>query len=198
MSNSTKTGFRSRVLFATRNMNKFKEAFLILSKYNIQLDHLPEDKLEIQSDSLEEIATYAVKELASRYPNRNLLVEDDGLFIEALKGFPGPFSSYVYRTIGLSGILKLMSGRSDRRAYFKSVVAFVSPELGLKVFTGVVSGVIAEQEKGSQGFGYDPIFIPEGSSKTFAEMDIKEKNLYSHRGRAFTKFAEWFRNVMLV
>ena len=183
---------RITAFFVTKNRGKFREAYRILSKYNINLKQLPEEKLEIQSDSLEDVVLYSIKELVKKHPKKILVVEDAGLFIEALNGFPGPFSSYVYKTIGLKGILKLLEDKPTRRAYFKSVVAFHAPGMGPRIFTGLVYGYISYEIRGSGGFGYDPIFIPEGSDRTFAEMSTEEKNAFSHRGKAFKAFAEWF------
>ncbi|RLE72114.1 MAG: non-canonical purine NTP pyrophosphatase, RdgB/HAM1 family, partial [Thermoprotei archaeon] len=118
-------------------------------------------------------------------------VEDAGLFVEALNGFPGPYSSYIYKTIGCEGILKLLEGVDNRKAYFLSVVALRAPGLGDVVFKGKVNGIIANEMRGEKGFGFDPIFIPDGCEKTFAEMNIEEKSRYSHRGKALRKMGKW-------
>ena len=182
-----------QLLFATGNVNKVREASLILSRFNIGIRPVDVRKVEIQSDSIEEIVEYALRASCMDW----LVVEDDGLFIEALRGFPGPYSSYVYRTIGLEGVLKLMEGASNRSAYFKSVVGLC---MGGRIylFTGVVKGMIAGEIRGSLGFGYDPIFIPEGYDKTFAEMGPVEKSRISHRARAFTSLAEFLAKQGLV
>jgi XTP/dITP diphosphohydrolase len=119
-------------------------------------------------------------------------VEDAGLFIEALNGFPGPFSSYVYKTIGTQGVLRLMRGIKNRNALFLSAVAFCKPKSDPQVFVGKVDGVITLKERGGYGFGFDPIFQPKGKKKTFAEMRRGEKNKFSHRAKALRNFAEWF------
>lgn len=177
------------ILFATQNMHKVEElrAVLGLCGYSVEPVDIP--KVEIQSSSLETIAAYAAI-IAYNHLGKPVVVEDAGLFIDALKGFPGPYSSYVHKTIGVQGILRLLEGVSERTAYFKSVIAYAGP-WGVKLFTGIVRGRIAEEARGNQGFGFDPIFVPEGSSKTFAEMSIEEKNLYSHRARAASKLCEW-------
>lgn len=182
--------------FATKNEGKFREAKLIFESLGLKLDMLDTDKIEIQSDSLEEIASFAARELAERLGCR-VIVEDAGLFIKSLNGFPGPYSAYVYRTIGLNGILKLMDGISDRYAYFLSVVAYAEPGMPAKVFQGKVEGLISQEPRGFKGFGFDPIFQPlEGDGKTFAEMSSEEKNRFSHRARAFMKLALWIRENM--
>ncbi len=185
------------ICFVSRNKRKFIEARELLKDYNINLVMTPLDvKLELQSENLEEIALYAAI-LARTILRRAVVVEDTGLYINALKGFPGPYSSYVYRTIGLKGILKLMEGEQDRRAYFKSVVVLVYKNI-VKCFTGTCFGSISYYIRGVGGFGFDPIFVPMGEKRTFAEMSIEEKNLYSHRGIAFRMLGEWVsKNINL-
>jgi len=181
------------IFFATGNIHKFNEARVVLAEYGISVAMLKVKTLEIQDDNIENIARTSALN-AVRELNLPLIVEDAGLFIEALKGFPGPFSSYVYRTIGLSGIIKLLEGVDDRRAQFKSAVAFCNPCGELRCFLGISNGRIAREPRGSGGFGFDPIFEPEEQpAKTFGEMSIEEKNLFSHRAKALRKFAEWYK-----
>jgi XTP/dITP diphosphohydrolase len=178
--------------FVTSNLHKFQEARRILSEYKIATAKLKVDAIEIQDDSTENIAKYSAQD-AVKNCGLPLFVEDAGLFIEALKGFPGPYSKYVYNTVGLKGILKLMKNVENRNAHFLSVVAFATPEEQPTCFIGKVEGTISLQEQGTKGFGYDPIFVPlEGDGRTFAEMATEEKNMYSHRGKALRKFAEWY------
>jgi XTP/dITP diphosphohydrolase len=125
-------------------------------------------------------------------------VEDAGLFIDALSGFPGPYAAYVFKTINNSGILKLMENIADRHAKFQSVIAYCDDQIPFKpeCFDGESKGQITiseRKEQGKSGFGFDPIFQPTGSGKTFAEMTITEKNGYSHRAMAVHKFAEWYK-----
>jgi XTP/dITP diphosphohydrolase len=161
-----------------------------LSSYGLSLRHLRRPKTEIQSRSLTAIARFAAEEIA-RQEARLVVVEDSGLFVEALKGFPGPFSSYVLETIGLKGVLKLMRGLRKREAYFQAAVALSSSRLRTITFTGCVRGRISESEHGTQGFGYDPIFVRSEETRTFAQMGDKYKNLYSHRAEAFGKLGKW-------
>lgn len=176
---------------ATTNVSKLNELKLLAASYGLELTPVEVPKIEVQSDDLEFIALYAAL-TASTYFNKSLMVEDSGLFVKALNGFPGSMSSYVYRKLGVSGILKLMEGVECREAYFKSVIAYSDPVYGVRVFSGVVYGDISHSARGSGGFGFDPIFIPRGHVKTFAEMSVEEKNRLSHRGSAFREFAEWF------
>src|SRR5208283_3804927 len=184
------------VFFATGNINKFNEARSILNSYGFAVAMLRVKGDEIQSDSLKEIAqTSAINAFErSRLP---IFVEDAGLFINALSGFPGPYAAYVYKTIHNSGILRLMENMADRRAKFQSVIAYCDETLcEPECFNGESKGEITTTERRQQGksaFGFDPIFQPVGSSKTFAEMIIEEKNGYSHRAMAIRKFAEWYK-----
>jgi len=178
--------------FVTGNLHKFDEARLLLAKYKVAVAMLRIEAVEIQDDNLENIAKASAIDAVQKC-GLPVFVEDAGLFIEALKGFPGPYSSYVYRTIGTKGVLKLMENVEKRNAHFQSVVAFSSPEKAPKCFQGKVKGKISMEERGSSGFGFDPIFESSGSrKKTFAEMTTTEKNEYSHRAEALRKFAEWY------
>jgi len=182
----------SKLYFVTRNEGKFREAQITLKGFGIDIEMIREKSFEIQSDDLEEIALQAALR-ASFELGVELIVEDAGLFIEALQGFPGPYSSYVYRTIGLDGVLTLMQERSSRLATFKSVVAYSQKGSSPSCFRGTAQGFIAESKKGSGGFGFDPIFVPaEGDGRAFSEMDVDEKNALSHRGRALRNFAAWY------
>jgi len=190
MKKSTGSRSRRRVYFATTNSHKFEEARLILSEYGIEVLRVDAKGQEIQARTIEEIAMASAKYIARRRKTP-AIVEDAGLFVEALNGFPGPYSSYVNQTIGNKGLLKLLGGVTNRRAEFRSTVAFSGP--AIKCFSGVVYGNVSHKERGSRGFGYDPIFEPlEGGGRTFAEMTPEEKNLRSHRAKALRKFAEWY------
>ena len=178
-----------RIYMVTGNRHKVEEARKILERYGVELIQAEARKLEIQSESLEEIALTAAR-YAYLQLKKPLIVEDAGLFIEALNGFPGPYSSYVYKKIGVEGVLKLMEGVSNRRACFKAVIAYVAPGVE-RVFTGEACGWVAREARGSGGFGFDPIFVPEGEDRTFAEMGLEEKNRLSHRSKAFQRLGEW-------
>ena len=181
-----------RLTFITGNLHKLEEARALLSPLGIEVEHDAGGYTEIQSDSLEEIALFGVREGCKRL-NRPVFVEDAGLFIHALGGFPGPYSAYVFRTIGNAGILRLMEGVSDRDAHFTSCVAFCAPDHQPVVFVGRVDGSIAREERGTGGFGFDPIFEVDGS--TFAELSTEQKNALSHRARALSKFASFVREL---
>ncbi len=118
------------------------------------------------------------------------------MFIATLKGFPGPFSSFVLPAIGLKGILHLMETERRRAAYFQCSIAVSSGPRATKIFSAKAHGTISRQVRGHKGFGYDPIFIPSNSNRTFAETGPDFKNVHSHRAIAFRKFAGWYnRNI---
>lgn len=178
--------------FVTSNVHKFMEARLVFAEYKIAAALLRVEIHEVQDDDIENIAKASAMEAAEKC-NLPVIVEDAGLFIDALNGFPGPYSSYVYRTIGDKGILRLMRGISQRKAYFRSVVAYCDPEGSLRCFDGKAEGRISRRELGAYGFGFDPIFVSSsGRGRTFAEMTIREKNRYSHRAKALREFAKWY------
>ena len=180
-----------RVWFLTSNKGKFREAAAVAAVSGLKLRMLVASKIEIQSDSLSEIASYAVEEAANRL-KISVVAEDAGLFIDELKGFPGPYSSDVYKRLGANGILKLMENFPHRNAKFLSVAAFCEPQSRPRCFTGSVAGHIGSRPQGIGGFGFDPIFIPiKGNGRTFAQMTVKEKNKFSHRAAAFRKLSEW-------
>jgi len=168
--------------FITGNQHKYLEVKSIASEYGLNIEMCTAPKIEVQADSIEEVVLKSAI-LAYFFTGKPVLVEDAGLFIEALNGFPGPYSSYVYKTIGIQGILKLLEGVENRRACFKSAVAVVL-ENTIITSTGEVCGEISREPRGNQGFGFDPIFIPSGETRTFGEMSIQEKNRYSHRAKA--------------
>ncbi len=169
--------------FVTTNDGKWLEVSSLLAAYGISVERINAKVLEIQSDDLAEIARIAALD-AYRSFGGDLFVEDAGLFVDALNGFPGPYSAYAYRTIGIRGLLRLMEGVERRTAAFRSAVAHVDREGRVSVFVEEVRGFITTEPRGTGGFGFDPVFVPLGSERTFAEMDVEEKNRYSHRAKA--------------
>jgi XTP/dITP diphosphohydrolase len=183
------------VFFATGNIHKFNEARVVLAKHGLAAGMLRAKAVEIQSDSLTEIATTSAIDAYKRC-HLPIIVEDAGLFVDALKGFPGPYAAYVYKTVGNRGLLKLLENVQDRKATFRSAIAYCDSETGqVTCFTGEAQGEITTQERAvdvKSAFGFDPIFQPNASSKTFAEMTPEEKNAVSHRAQAVSKFAQWY------
>jgi XTP/dITP diphosphohydrolase len=181
------------VFFATGNYHKFDEARLVLAEFNIATAMLKTKASEVQDDDIENIAKASAVEVAQRIC-LPVIAEDAGLFIEALNGFPGPYSKFVHRTLGMEGVLTLLEKRQDREASFKSAVAFSNPLGEVKCFLGVVEGKITEEIRGTGGFGFDPIFEPkEKPRKTFGEMSLEDKSSVSHRSRALRDFAKWYQ-----
>lgn len=179
-----------RMIFVTSNKGKLDEVRSYLSPLGIEVIQKKVEYPEIQANTLEEVVTFGINWLKD-YFDQPFFIDDSGLFIEAFHGFPGVYSAYIYKTLGNEGVLKLMAGLKNRKAYFKSVIGYYDGELHL--FKGIVYGKIINQKRGEHGFGFDPIFLPDGSTKTFAEMATSEKNKISHRGRALTEFARWLK-----
>ncbi|QSW99976.1 XTP/dITP diphosphatase [Haloterrigena alkaliphila] len=176
------------IRFVTGNEGKVREARDYLADLE-PVEQVEYDYTEVQSDSLTEIAAHgareAFEELGSDDP---VLVDDAGLFVDALEGFPGPYSAYVEDTVGVERLWRLASEEENRRARFRTVLAYAD-ETGTETFAGSVAGTLVAP-RGEGGFGYDPIF--EYNGQTMAEMSTEEKNAISHRGRALAEFAEWY------
>jgi len=178
------------MLFVTSNPGKAREADEILGSDVERVDY---DCVEIQSDSLEDIAVHSARDAYDHF-GEPCFVDDSGMFVEGVGGFPGPYSSYVYSTLSLDGVLRALEGfeGDDRGARFDCVVAYHDGK-DVHTFEGTVRGRVAREQRGEGGFGYDPIFevTEENDGRTFAEMPPEEKNAVSHRRRAFEAFAEF-------
>ena len=178
----------SELFFVSSNENKFQETERILSNLGVKINFSKTTLEEIQSSSISEIAEQKAIS-AYKLIQKPVIIEDDGLFIDSLNGFPGPYSSYVYDTIGNKGIMNLLENSEFRDAEFVSIIAYLDDNDGVKLFESSIPGKISSViEKG--GWGYDPIFIPDGESKTYANVSDKDK--FSHRSAALTKFSNWF------
>lgn len=158
--------------FVTSNKNKVREFKAILGE-DFEIEQIDMIYNELRSDNPEEIAKLAAKQLAEKL-QKAVVVEDSGLFIKALNGFPGTCSAYIHKKIGLKGILKLMEDIEDRDAIYKSAVSYCEPGKRPVSFLGAENGKISDEIKGEYGFGHDPIFIPEGSPITYGEMENVE------------------------
>jgi len=179
------------ITFATGNPGKIQEARTILSPFGIDLVPFDGKGVEVQAESVSEVAAYSARAASRRFA-RALIVEDAGLFVDSLQGFPGPFSSFVFKTLGIPGLLRLLEGQRSRTATFRSAVAYCAPSSEPVVFDGSVGGRMLTVPRGSGGFGFDPVFVPKGERKSMAEMTLEEKCSVSHRGEALRKFAAWF------
>jgi XTP/dITP diphosphohydrolase len=180
------------LIFVTNNPHKFQEVQEIAARLSVEIKHSPTPYIEIQSNSLEEIVQVGAQQ-ASALLKAPCFVEDAGLFVDALKGFPGPYSKYAFLTIGNEGVLKLLEEESKRGAEFRSAVGYCEPGGKTVVFNGKIRGTITTSPRGSKGFGFDPIFSPEGEKLTFGEMSTAEKNKFSHRAKSVEELIKWFK-----
>ncbi len=180
-----------KLRFITGNENKVKEASERLKELGFEVVQDNMSPPEVQADTLEDVALFSAGWVVERSPEPFFL-EDAGFFVDYLNGFPGVYSAYVFDTIGYEGILRLLSSENERSARFEAVIAYWDGK-EFHTFKGVVKGNVSRKPRGENGFGYDPIFVPEGEERTFAEMSAQEKNSMSHRGRALDKMAEWLK-----
>ena len=187
---------QNKIIFVSTNRGKAREARFILEKFGLSVEVAQIDKVEIQANTSEKIACESARELLPRM-SREFIVEDAGLYVASLSGFPGPYSHYVLETIGCDGVLRLLGPTAPREAYFESAIAYSDIDGHVKTFLGRVNGTISLEIRGSEGFGFDPIFIPSGGTKTFAEVGLSEKSEISHRRRSLEAFAHWYRTVKL-
>jgi XTP/dITP diphosphohydrolase len=157
--------------FITQNRGKVAELRVTAKQFDLKINHIDASYPELQADTLEDV------------------IEDSGLFVDALRGFPGPFSSYIYRTIGNSGLVKLVGDGAPAR--FESLIGSYYNDF--KLFHGQVKGRIVAS-RGRSGFGFDPIFERDG--RTFGEITIDEKNAISHRSKAAELFVKWATTVI--
>jgi XTP/dITP diphosphohydrolase len=180
---------RRRITVVTTNPGKAKEFRSALRGLPLDLHLLDRPYHEIQADTLEEVASFGVQEVA-RALRGDFMLEDSGLFIDTANGFPGVYSAYVMKTVGVEGVLRLMRGAGDRRARFASVVG-LSFGGETHLFRGECQGTISRTARGHRGFGFDPIFVPRGERRTFGEMTVEEKLKHSHRGKAAARLRDF-------
>ena len=184
---------------ATNNEHKVEEiraqlgSFFLLKKLEDIgcYEELPETQLTIEGNSIQK-ATYVFEKYGV-----SCFADDTGLEVEALNGEPGVYSA---RYAGpqrnsddnIQLLLAKLQGNQNRRARFKTVITLAEAD-GISTFEGIVKGVIISEKRGSMGFGYDPVFQPDGFDRTFAEMSIAEKGEISHRGRALKKLIDFLK-----
>ena len=171
------------VSFVSTNPGKAREVRSILAEFAVRTRWVRRELPEPQADTLEEVVR--AKLAAVTDVPGNVLVEDSGLFIPSLKGFPGVYSAHFLRLWGFDPIFELLR-RRDRRACFRTV-AGLRDGRRTQTFVGEVWGSIARAPAGTHGFGYDPIFVPTGWDRTFGEAQPTEKDEISHRARAIRK-----------
>lgn len=190
-----------KLLFATQNEHKISEIKKILSS-NIAIQSLGDlkDSTDIPEtgSTLEENALLKARYVYSKF-NQNCFADDTGLEVEALNGAPGVYSA---RYAGepksdeknMIKLLEELKNKTNRKAHFKCVIALILDGKEI-LFEGILNGEIIPEKSGTNGFGYDPVFLPENSLKTLAEMSMEEKNKISHRAIAVKKLADFLNKI---
>ena len=186
------------IYFITGNIHKYNEISAFFNKEN--LNYVLKQKniktIEVQAESIKEIALYKLESIKGQV-NGSYFIEDAGFFVDTpLNGFPGVYSSYVMKTLGNKGILRLIDDFEKTQAHFTSSIALYFKPLDKNlIFEGDVYGRVSKTIRGSGGFGFDPIFLPNVMpDSTFAELTTDEKNKISHRGKAWRKFTKFLNN----
>jgi len=179
----------NELYFVTSNEGKIKEAKLILG---IPIHPAKADLEELQSLDLEEIVKDKVKK-AFELIRKPLIVDDVGFYIEAWNGFPGPFIKHLTDAAGNEGLLRMMENETNRNVTVKAAVGFHNGK-EIFTFTGEVKGTLSKEPRGNEGWGWDPVFIPEGMDKTYAELTPEEKSSISHRRAALENFKNYLQN----
>ena len=193
------------LVLATRNAGKAREfqellgplGYTILTATQAGYDREPKET----GKTFRENALIKATEIAAHVPHP-VLADDSGLEVDALNGAPGVHSARYARTGAKDEnnrhkLLKVMTGKTDRRAHFTCVLCFLVPGQEPQFFEGQCLGTIMEGECGTNGFGYDRLFQPDGETRTFGEMTAEEKNPMSHRGHAVAKFVEFLKTQTL-
>jgi XTP/dITP diphosphohydrolase len=189
-----------KIVFATNNSNKLAEIqqalgkdFELVSLKDIGFEgDIPETTGTLEGNALQK-ATFIYERY--RLP---VFSDDTGLLVDCLGGLPGVDTAHYSGSrdadANMAKLLDAVDGCEDRSAAFKTFIAFVT-DSGHQLFEGEIRGRIASEKSGEKGFGYDPIFVPEGETRTFAEMTIAEKAQKNHRVRAFRKFVDYLREA---
>jgi len=188
---------KMEIVFATNNQNKIKEichilgnSFTLLSLQDLNINEdIPENELTLEGNAMQKAR------VVHKMLNMNVFADDTGLEIEELNGLPGVNSARFAgenkdSDANIEKALALMGSSENRNARFRTVIALIMDSREY-LFEGVVDGRIISEKRGNHGFGYDPVFVPEGMTRTFAEMPLNEKNKISHRARAFEKLREF-------
>jgi len=173
--------------FATGNENKLREARGILSEHAVESKKL--DLPELQGEKEDIIKEKA--RLAAEMLGHSVFVDDTSLCFTALQGLPGPYIKDFLTKLGRDGLVKMLDGFEDKSALAVALIGYCEPGKEAIVFEGSTPGrIIPPQDKG-KGFGWDAIFLPDGSEESYAEMAEETKNKISHRARALRKFKEF-------
>lgn len=181
------------ITFVTGNEGKVAELRALLDPVGTAVVPDGRGYPEIQHHELRGVTEAGAGYLLATGLEPPFLLEDAGLFVSALNGFPGVYSRYALDTIGCRGVLDLLRDVEPevRTAAFRADLCYVDPDGTPHHFEGTCRGRIADRPAGEGGFGFDPIFVPEGDDRTLAQMAPDEKNAVSHRGRATRAFAAW-------
>lgn len=181
------------ITYVTGNWAKIASAKQALEPLGFEIDNVKMETPEIQADDVNEVAIYSAK-WASEKLNKPVLKNDSGLFVEGLKGFPGVYTHYADDTIGEDGLLKLMEGMENRKAYFKESIAYCEPGKEPVVFEGITRGTIATEKSGTYGWSWDFIFIPDGETKTLGNFPDEERwNFWSVD--MYKKLADYLKEI---
>jgi len=195
---------KGKLVFATNNIHKLAEVkaivsgdFTIISLSDI---HCSEDIPET-ADTLEENAFLKARYVKENY-GYDCFADDTGLEVEALDGAPGVYSARYAgpahdSRANIEKLLHALSGKTDRNAQFRTVIALIRND-NEYLFEGIINGHITESPRGTNGFGYDPVFVPDGWQDTFAEMSEQAKNAISHRAKAVRKLAEFLSTAAII
>ena len=181
---------RDRLVLMTQNPHKLTELRPLFERFDVSFETTSVEKFEIRAADVETVAHEAAI-TAYDVLKHPVVLDDTGLFVDALNGFPGTYSAYILKTIGTTGILRLMNNIDKRDAKFVTAVGYADGD-AVRTFIGVMPGNIAQAPVGEEGFGYDPIFVPQGETRTYAQLSLSEKVNISHRTKAFRKFLEWY------
>lgn len=189
-----------KLVFASNNKNKIKEVQKLLPA-NIQILSLEDigctEDIEETANTIEGNAILKADHVTSNY-GYDCFADDSGLEVDVLNGAPGVYSARYSGedhndNKNISKLLHILEGETNRKANFKTVIA-LNINRKQYLFTGLAHGVIIKKRKGDQGFGYDPVFLPNGFSKTFAEMSLEEKSKISHRAKATLQLIQFLKN----
>jgi XTP/dITP diphosphohydrolase len=183
-----------KIVFASHNQKKAAEirsvlptGMTLLTLHDLELhEEIPEDEPTIEGNS-----AFKANWVLQRF-GLPCFADDTGLEVSALNGAPGVHSARFAGpersdNANMDKLLRALANEADRSAQFKTVMTYCDGEIEQQ-FTGIVKGVIATEKAGTEGFGYDPIFVPEDQQLTFAQMPLTQKNVYSHRARAMAQF----------
>lgn len=175
-----------KVYFGTTNEGKLKEAREIL---RLDVIGTPLEIDEVQSLDPEEVAVKKARAYFEKL-KKPVFVEDVSLSIESLNNLPGTYIDAFMKKLGNDGIIRILHGNKNRKALAQTTVVYISKDGNENIFVGRVYGNISSKPKG-EGFGWDPIFVPNGENKTFGQMSLDEKNKFSMRSEALNKFKKW-------